>query len=185
MNQYTHLTPDQLNAAIAERKGSQIQNWVEDTKQALELLQEVCSPPEGSRLARTIDIMAETRNGSPWFELSNIFIQEDNGEYTLLGGWNERTDPPIWFEGPDLSPLCCLAWLTITDPENKLKRKINAKIPPAYEGLFKVTYQKRVETVINRLQKGLEDLGHKVDREALETIVGDAIQGALSPDTKP
>ena len=39
--------------------------------------------------------------------------------------------------------------------------------------------------MINRFQKGLTDLGHEIDRETLESIVGDAIQGALSPDTKP
>jgi hypothetical protein len=44
--------------------------------------------------------MLETKDGQLWFDLTNIFTQEDNGEYTLLSGWNENKNLVIWLRVP-------------------------------------------------------------------------------------
>jgi hypothetical protein len=122
MQIYSNLTKDQLNATIAEHKGCQVQDWANNLDLALSLMQEVCLPLKKSRPTREINIMLNTRDGLLWFDLSNIFTQEDNGDYTLLSGWNEKADPAIWFEGPNLAPLCCLAWIKATEAKTSGKK---------------------------------------------------------------
>lgn len=182
-NSYSDLTKDQLNITIAKRKNTDVQDWAGDISLALDLLKEVCSPAKKSRNPRAIDIMVETKDDQLWFDLSNIFVQEDDGELTLLNGWSDKDSPAIWFEGADLPPLCCLAWLTATESDGTNKREKADYIPPApeYSGLFKITAKNKVENLVERLNAGLHNLGYDVDEKALEAIVEDSLHSILFP----
>jgi len=71
----------------------------------------------------------------------------------LLSGWNENKNPVIWFEGPDLAPLCCLAWLMAMGSQSHKKQKKDKDLP-AYSGLIKIASKKRPERVVESLQSG-------------------------------
>lgn len=173
---YTEHNPEELNQLIANRKEVPAADWSGDLNLAIDLVGEVCQPAKGSTYTRALSIGAENRNGRAWFEITNIFTQEDNGDYTLLQGWNESKDSVIWFEGPDLAPLCCLTWLTVTELAQKAKKTQKAVGVALYDKLTQIANQKRIEAVSDSLEESLKSHALILSREVIEAAVSRAFE---------
>lgn len=172
---YTEYKLEELNRLIALRKLSDELDWTGDLNLSIQLLNELCRPQKGSKRTRALSITIQTRDSLPWYEITNIFTQEDNGDYTLLEGWNDSRDPVIWFEGPELAPLCCLAWLTATESPRKAKKTPKLMGITLYDSLTRTMNAKRIEGVFDSLEAGLTEAGIHLDRATIESIAGEAI----------
>ncbi|MEA4812037.1 MAG: hypothetical protein VB108_05675 [Anaerolineaceae bacterium] len=173
---YTEWQLEDLNREIAKRRLESEKSWSSDLNLAMELVAEACMPVKGSSYTRSLSIGVETREGRPWFEVSNIFVQEDNGDYTLLQGWNDTNGPVIWFEGPDLAPLCCLAWLTVSDSSKRAKKTQKSMGVAIYDKLTLIANQKRIEAVSDSLEESLKAHNLILSREEIESAVAKAFR---------